>query len=64
MSVIMAVITVLISAGLLVYVNDTTPLVYAIGDWSAPFGIVLVADRLADIVSAFNQFIGGCCCTL
>ncbi|MGX1112099.1 multicomponent K+:H+ antiporter subunit D [Pseudoalteromonas sp. MBR-15] len=58
MSVIMAVITVLISAGLLVYVNDTTPLVYAIGDWSAPFGIVLVADRLATLLVLLTSLLG------
>ncbi|MDD3530154.1 MAG: monovalent cation/H+ antiporter subunit D [Gallionellaceae bacterium] len=32
---------------LAVAVNDGTILTYALGDWPAPYGIVLVADRLA-----------------
>ncbi len=58
MSVIMALVTLLISAFLLFYVNDTAPIVYAIGDWSAPFGIVLVADRLATILVLLTSLLG------
>lgn len=32
---------------LMMQVNDGTILAYAVGEWAAPFGIVLVADRLA-----------------
>ncbi len=35
---------------LLVRVNDGAIIAYALGDWPAPFGIVLVADRLAAIM--------------
>ena len=38
---------VALSVALLHAVNDGTILTYALGDWAAPFGIVLVADRLA-----------------
>ena len=36
-----------VAAALLLQVADGTILVYRLGDWPAPFGIVLVADRLA-----------------
>jgi len=32
---------------MMVEVSDGTILAYAVGEWAAPFGIVLVADRLA-----------------
>lgn len=35
------------SLALMARVGDGTVLAYAVGNWSAPFGIVLVADRLA-----------------
>ncbi len=31
---------------------------YAIGDWAAPFGIVLVADRLSAMLLALTSFLG------
>ncbi|RYZ03463.1 MAG: monovalent cation/H+ antiporter subunit D, partial [Alphaproteobacteria bacterium] len=31
---------------------------YAIGDWAAPFGIVLVADRLSAMMLALTSFLG------
>ncbi|MHB1145938.1 MAG: monovalent cation/H+ antiporter subunit D [Thiobacillus sp.] len=36
-----------LAIGVLQSVSDGTHLVYALGNWEAPFGIVLVADRLA-----------------
>ncbi len=36
-----------LAVALLLRVADGTHLVYALGDWPAPFGIVLVVDRLA-----------------
>jgi len=43
-----AVLTQLgLALGLMAKVSDGTALVYALGAWPAPFGIVLVADRLA-----------------
>lgn len=35
---------------LMVHASDGAILVYALGDWPAPFGIVLVADRLAALM--------------
>ncbi len=35
------------SVNLLQLTDQQAPLVYALGDWKAPFGIVMVADRLA-----------------
>jgi multicomponent K+:H+ antiporter subunit D len=39
-----------VSVNLLLLADQPAPLVYALGDWQAPFGIVLVADRLAALV--------------
>ncbi|QFS81756.1 Na(+)/H(+) antiporter subunit D [Roseivivax sp. THAF40] len=36
-----------VSIGLFVQASDGTLTLYQLGDWAAPFGIVLVADRLA-----------------
>lgn len=36
--------------GLMARASDGTILVYALGEWPAPFGIVLVADRLAALM--------------
>ncbi|HMO06775.1 MAG TPA: monovalent cation/H+ antiporter subunit D [Paracoccaceae bacterium] len=41
---------VAISAGLLWQSADGVPQVYFLGDWPAPFGIVLVLDRLAAVM--------------
>ncbi|WP_462166571.1 monovalent cation/H+ antiporter subunit D [Pseudoalteromonas sp. GB43] len=57
-SVLLSIVTLLVSAYLLFHVNSTAPLVYAIGDWSAPFGIVLVADRLATLLVLLTSFLG------
>ena len=58
MSVLMSIITLAVSAFLLLHVNSTAPMVYAIGDWSAPFGIVLVADRLATLLVVLTSLLG------
>ncbi|CAG0973163.1 NADH-quinone oxidoreductase subunit M [Methylophilaceae bacterium] len=42
-----ALMLVAVSVNLLYMVDNQAPMVYALGDWPAPFGIVLVADRLA-----------------
>jgi multicomponent Na+:H+ antiporter subunit D len=39
-----------LSIALLVHVDSTGPAVVHVGGWEAPFGIVLVADRLAAIM--------------
>lgn len=58
MSVLMSIITLAVSVFLLLHVNSTAPMVYAIGDWSAPFGIVLVADRLATLLVVLTSLLG------
>ena len=39
-----------VSVVLLVVVDDSAPLVVEVGGWQAPFGIVLVVDRLAALM--------------
>lgn len=57
-SSIMAVITFVVSALLLIHVYNSGINVYAIGNWSAPFGIVLVADMLSTLLVALTSFLG------
>lgn len=45
-----AILLLAASVNLLLLADQSAPLVYALGDWPAPFGIVLVADRLAALV--------------
>jgi multicomponent K+:H+ antiporter subunit D len=44
------VLQLIVSVNLFLLADQQAPLVYALGDWQAPFGIVLVADRLAALV--------------
>jgi multicomponent K+:H+ antiporter subunit D len=46
-----------ISGGLLVTASHNPPEVYFLGNWPAPFGIVLVLDRLAAIMVALTAFL-------
>ncbi len=51
----------LIGLGLLQLTGDGPPLVYYVGDWPAPYGIVLVADRLSALMvtlTALLAFLG------
>lgn len=57
-SIVMAIATFAISVLLLVHVNNTGINVYAIGNWSAPFGIVLVADMLSTLLVTLTSFLG------
>lgn len=57
-SSVMAIITFVVSALLLMHVHYTGINVYAIGNWSAPFGIVLVADMLSTLLVALTSFLG------
>jgi len=47
LSLISAALLLPLAAGLLLQTTDGSIGVYALGNWSAPFGIVLVLDRLA-----------------
>ena len=44
------VLLLVVSVHLLLQTDQQIPLVYALGNWQAPFGIVLVADRLSALV--------------
>ncbi|MBQ4831699.1 monovalent cation/H+ antiporter subunit D [Pseudoalteromonas sp. MMG010] len=57
-SAIMAVITLVVSIVLLVQVTNNGISVYAIGNWSAPFGIVLVADLLSVLLVSLTSLLG------
>jgi len=46
-SVLSILLQILLAGGLLFQVNGGEILTYSLGNWPAPFGIVLVADRLA-----------------
>lgn len=46
-----------IAAGLFVLAADGTPRAYLLGNWPAPFGIVLVLDRLAALMLVLTQLL-------
>lgn len=46
-SALASLLLIAVSINLLLLTDNQAPLTYALGEWSAPFGIVLVADRLA-----------------
>jgi len=46
-SAVAAILLIAASAHLLLLTDSLPPLTYALGEWAPPFGIVLVADRLA-----------------
>ncbi|GHE85768.1 monovalent cation/H+ antiporter subunit D [Thalassotalea profundi] len=60
-SVTLSVVTFLISIVLLLKVQADGTQVYAIGDWSAPFGIVLVADPLSTLLTSLTALLGIVC---
>lgn len=41
-------------------VGGDTARVYRLGDWAAPYGIVLVADRLSTLMVALTSVLGAC----
>ncbi|PKI18080.1 monovalent cation/H+ antiporter subunit D [Colwellia sp. 12G3] len=60
-SVALSAITFLASVVLLLKVQADGIQVYAIGDWSAPFGIVLVADQLSTLLVCLTTLLGFVC---
>lgn len=52
-----ALLQLLVAVLLLLRVNQEGILVYAMGEWQAPFGILLVADPLATIMSVLTAFL-------
>ncbi|GAA0816923.1 monovalent cation/H+ antiporter subunit D [Colwellia asteriadis] len=60
-SVVFSAITFLFSVALLLKVQADGTQVYAIGDWSAPFGIVLVADPLSTLLVCLTTLLSVVC---
>jgi len=60
-SVILSIITFASALALLLKVSADSIQVYAIGDWSAPFGIVLVADGLSTLLVCLTSLLGIVC---
>ena len=60
-SLCLSVLTCIASLVLLFTVKADGTQVYAIGDWSAPFGIVLVADPLSTILVCLTTLLGAVC---
>jgi multicomponent K+:H+ antiporter subunit D len=60
-SIILSIASFLASLALLMNVQAEGTQVYAIGNWSAPFGIVLVADPLATLLVCLTTLLGIVC---
>ena len=60
-SVIFSIITFAASLILLLYVQANGVQIYEIGNWSAPFGIVLVADPLSTLLVCLTTLLGVVC---
>ncbi|MBU2872352.1 monovalent cation/H+ antiporter subunit D [Colwellia sp. E2M01] len=60
-SVTLGFITFFVSLALLFSVQTDGMQVYAIGNWSAPFGIVLVADPLSTLLVCLSALLGAVC---
>ena len=59
-SVAATLVLLIIAAALLLQVADGSVHVYRLGNWEAPFGIVLVADRLAAIMVLVTALLAAC----
>ncbi len=62
-SITSCVLLVLLAVALLVKANSGTYSFYALGNWQAPFGIVLVLDRLSAIMVALSAVLALGCVT-
>lgn len=60
-SVLCSVLTLIISLFLLFDVYTTGTQIYAIGDWRAPFGIILVSDPLSTLLVSLTAVLGLAC---
>ncbi|WP_019025725.1 monovalent cation/H+ antiporter subunit D [Colwellia piezophila] len=60
-SVLLSILTFLASVALLLKIQTDGTQVYAIGDWSAPFGIVLFADPLSTLLVSLTSLLGVVC---
>lgn len=57
-SITATVALVAVSLSLLIFANGHGPEMYALGDWPAPFGIVLVLDRLSAMMVFLTSLLG------
>lgn len=57
-SVASLILLAVVGAVVLDAANDGTIRVYRLGDWPAPYGIVLVLDRLSALMVALTSFLG------
>jgi multicomponent K+:H+ antiporter subunit D len=60
LSVVATLVLVVVALALVERVADGSVLVYRLGDWPAPFGIVLVADRLAAAMVLITAVLAAC----
>lgn len=60
-SLLFGIASFLVSLWLLLTVQSNGMQFYAIGDWSAPFGIVLVADALSVLLVSLTTLLGTIC---
>ncbi len=58
LSVASVLALIAITAGLVLQASDGTVTLYQLGDWAAPFGIVLVADRLSTMMLLLTALLG------
>lgn len=54
---ILALAAVLVIGVVMVFAVDTAPLVMEVGGWQAPFGIVLIVDRLSALMVAVSALV-------
>lgn len=60
-SVVLSILTLIVSISLLLTVQADGTQIYAIGDWQAPFGIVLVADPLSTLLVVLTSLLSVVC---
>jgi multicomponent K+:H+ antiporter subunit D len=60
LSLFSTLLLIAVALELMLRVGDGSVLVYQLGNWPAPFGIVLVADRLAAIMVLITAILAAC----
>ncbi|UKV13935.1 monovalent cation/H+ antiporter subunit D [Thalassospiraceae bacterium SW-3-3] len=57
-SITATVALVAVTLSLVIFANNNNPEMYALGDWPAPFGIVIVLDRLSAMMIFLTSILG------
>lgn len=57
-SIVSTVALIAVTLSLLIFASGNDPEMYALGDWPAPFGIVLVLDRLSAMMIFLTSLLG------